>query len=618
MLTRKRIGLFGILAGVAVIGLLVTYTTQISAQQLCDFSGTAQPVIKGNVSDSGLIYHVPGESSYEKTHIDEFNGERWFCTEQEAVNAGWRPTEYRASRGGVPEPEPAPEPQPLICDFSGNTQLLIKGNVSSNGLIYHVPGDSSYSVTSIELEKGERWFCQERQALHMNWRPTQQRFNRAFSRTLQQGYLGPEVKYLQVVLNWLGFEVAHEGPGSPGNETNEFGPLTKDILGTFQQKHVPTRLFPDGVLGPLTRAKLAQLLRVTPDPAAPINEVYECVGGKSSWLGSATSGPYTEAATGKPRQDFQKGYIGWDGIQQYAFNTRSIYDRFLAPVKPICVYPWIQGTNERIIAESYNRIGGQLTNLSTQNSMDTAVPLGVWSVESAREGPFGGPLLDGKPQPTIRVETHWICWNLYGQSVCASNDAKQAEFRKYFNYNPLNSNAQRVCWSGNCPTGGPFDQTNGWYPFHGDQTQEYNVRDFAIQKLTGGDATKMELVYQSISMGGPQIMGFNYVDLENSSGARYASATEMFNAFSQSEFSHVKGFFDYMKNHTTCKRRLDDSRLCQIDSEGKKIWVVPIQFAHVGQEDWYQFTAVYNGNADKQSLYEGRYRLAQDVLGTQQ
>lgn len=47
--------------------------------------------IKGNISSSGeKIYHVVGCGSYSKTTIDEGNGERWFCSEQEAVNAGWR------------------------------------------------------------------------------------------------------------------------------------------------------------------------------------------------------------------------------------------------------------------------------------------------------------------------------------------------------------------------------------------------------------------------------------------------------------------------------------------------------------------------------------------------
>jgi hypothetical protein len=51
-------------------------------------------VIKGNISSSGeRIYHVPGQRYYDKTQINESKGERWFCTEQEAVGAGWRKSE---------------------------------------------------------------------------------------------------------------------------------------------------------------------------------------------------------------------------------------------------------------------------------------------------------------------------------------------------------------------------------------------------------------------------------------------------------------------------------------------------------------------------------------------
>jgi hypothetical protein len=48
-------------------------------------------LIKGNISDNGeRIYHLPGQRYYDKTLIHQNKGERWFCTEQEAVRAGWR------------------------------------------------------------------------------------------------------------------------------------------------------------------------------------------------------------------------------------------------------------------------------------------------------------------------------------------------------------------------------------------------------------------------------------------------------------------------------------------------------------------------------------------------
>lgn len=47
--------------------------------------------IKGNINRAGTrIYHIPGSRSYDETRIDPSRGERWFCSEAEALNAGWR------------------------------------------------------------------------------------------------------------------------------------------------------------------------------------------------------------------------------------------------------------------------------------------------------------------------------------------------------------------------------------------------------------------------------------------------------------------------------------------------------------------------------------------------
>jgi micrococcal nuclease len=48
-------------------------------------------IIKGNISSGGVkIYHLPGCSYYKQTIINESQGEKWFCTEAEALAAGWR------------------------------------------------------------------------------------------------------------------------------------------------------------------------------------------------------------------------------------------------------------------------------------------------------------------------------------------------------------------------------------------------------------------------------------------------------------------------------------------------------------------------------------------------
>ena len=47
--------------------------------------------IKGNISVSSgkKWYHLPGMEDYETTTIHPDQGERWFCSEQEAIAAGW-------------------------------------------------------------------------------------------------------------------------------------------------------------------------------------------------------------------------------------------------------------------------------------------------------------------------------------------------------------------------------------------------------------------------------------------------------------------------------------------------------------------------------------------------
>jgi endonuclease YncB( thermonuclease family) len=46
--------------------------------------------IKGNISEKGHIYHMPWSPWYGRVKVDPNRGERWFCSESEAKNAGWR------------------------------------------------------------------------------------------------------------------------------------------------------------------------------------------------------------------------------------------------------------------------------------------------------------------------------------------------------------------------------------------------------------------------------------------------------------------------------------------------------------------------------------------------
>ena len=58
----------------------------------CDFSDTGQPLIKAivDVRTGERVYHVPGGLFHSNAVVDAANGDGWFCTESQAVEAGWK------------------------------------------------------------------------------------------------------------------------------------------------------------------------------------------------------------------------------------------------------------------------------------------------------------------------------------------------------------------------------------------------------------------------------------------------------------------------------------------------------------------------------------------------
>ena len=84
-----------------------------------------------------------------------------------------------------------------------------------------------------------------------------------FTENLSLGSTGTQVIALQKILNQSAdTRIAESGPGSPGKETDYFGPLTAAAVGRFQEKYANDILLPAGLthgtsyVGPLTRAKL--------------------------------------------------------------------------------------------------------------------------------------------------------------------------------------------------------------------------------------------------------------------------------------------------------------------------------------------------------------------------
>lgn len=56
------------------------------------------------------------------------------------------------------------------AQIAPNPKCPIKGNISKRGRIYHMPWSRSYRRTKITISKGERWFCDENEALKAGWR----------------------------------------------------------------------------------------------------------------------------------------------------------------------------------------------------------------------------------------------------------------------------------------------------------------------------------------------------------------------------------------------------------------------------------------------------------------
>lgn len=91
-----------------------------------------------------------------------------------------------------------------------------------------------------------------------------------FTATLFLGQTSPTVMELQKILNRDPQTiVAVAGPGSPGNETNYFGPATRNAVIRFQEAHASQILIPNGltrgtgVVGPATRALLNSLVTIS-------------------------------------------------------------------------------------------------------------------------------------------------------------------------------------------------------------------------------------------------------------------------------------------------------------------------------------------------------------------
>lgn len=204
--------------------------------------------------------------------------------------------------------------------------------------------------------------------------------------------------------------------------------------------------------------------------------------------------------------------------------------------------------SERSVAATWNSFGGLLRPLSETIGIPTPAAVSVLCVESGGQGYVDGRMV-------IRFENH-VFFDHWGKR-------NPARFAAHFTFD----RARR--WQGHKfrpGNSGPFAA------FHGDQKAEWRVFDFA---RTLSEPAAM----RSISMGAPQIMGFNHAMIG------YDSVREMFDAFSSDVRFQILGLFDFIKGSGSSSRM--------------------VQALERGQFD--QFATLYNGPGQA-AIYGDRIR----------
>lgn len=99
----------------------------------------------------------------EYTYSKKYRGQSTHKAAQKTAKAKKRGLWKACAKPTPVKVTPKPKPKPT-------SSCKIKGNISSGGKIYHLPGQRLYSVTKIDAKKGERWFCTEKQARNAGWR----------------------------------------------------------------------------------------------------------------------------------------------------------------------------------------------------------------------------------------------------------------------------------------------------------------------------------------------------------------------------------------------------------------------------------------------------------------
>ncbi len=127
-------------------------------------------VVLPDGTDVGLRMIRDGNAD-EYTYDNAYVNQQAYRAADAAAAAGGQGLWNVATCAGNPEPS-SDESPPASATASptGPDGCEIKGNISANGKIYHLPGSADYDRTRIDESTGERWFCTVAEAEAAGWR----------------------------------------------------------------------------------------------------------------------------------------------------------------------------------------------------------------------------------------------------------------------------------------------------------------------------------------------------------------------------------------------------------------------------------------------------------------
>jgi hypothetical protein len=169
----------------------------------------------------------------------------------------------------------------------------------------------------------------------------------------------------------------------------------------------------------------------------------------------------------------------------------------------------------KTVVNSWNRYGGLVTNLAGQLGMDPAIAIAIIATESAGAG------LGDDGRLIIRFEVHQFLAHCNNQTRSVAGRHFRFDSSKDYR-DPLQQMWRR-------------DPNGEFQPVHtGSQAGQWEVFDFARQ-------IDPHAALMCISMGAPQVMGFNHGLLG------YRSAQAMFDEFQQSEHIQIASLFRFVE-----------------------------------------------------------------------